>query len=63
MWNRGEGFEKSYVPLHGGQKFAKSSLIKEWPPKTLIISPGVTITISHRFVLANKNIQLQITDK
>ena len=34
--NRGEGFEKSYVPLHGGRRgskrFPKSSLRNyEWP--------------------------------
>ena len=37
--NRGERFEKSYVPLHGGRGGGKKLpnhpyVINEWPPKT-----------------------------
>ena len=47
--NRGEGFEKSYVPLHGGQKLPKSSLgNNDWP----IIQQYNTRTHTHlRYLL------------
>ena len=37
--NRGEGFEKSYIPLHGGREGVKNCknhpyVINEWPLKT-----------------------------
>ena len=40
--NRGEGFEKSYVPLHGGGVGAKNCqnhpyVINEWPLRTSML--------------------------